>query len=55
MQTRAERLPIEIWLTIFRYLEVHDLSKAFKNLCYHFELILASNHLSFYVSLKKNQ
>jgi hypothetical protein len=37
MHTRAEQLSIEIWLTIFRYLEVHDLLKAFEKLNYHFE------------------
>ncbi|CAF2983750.1 unnamed protein product [Rotaria sp. Silwood2] len=51
MQTCAEQLPIEIWLIVFQYLEAHDLFHAFHNLNYHFNQILASNYLSFYVRL----
>lgn len=53
MKTRAEQLPIEIWISIFHYLEIHDLFQAFNNLNSYFNCILASNHLSYYVHLEK--
>ncbi|CAF3875334.1 unnamed protein product [Rotaria sp. Silwood1] len=53
MQTCAEHLPIEIWLTIFQYFEAHDLFHAFHNLNNYFNQILASNYLSFYVRLRE--
>jgi hypothetical protein len=52
MQTCTEQLPVEVWLTIFQYLEAHDIFHAFHNLNYYFNQILASNHLLFYVRLK---
>lgn len=54
MKTRVEHLPIELWISIFHYLEVHDIFQAFMNLNRYFDHILASNHLSFYVKLKNN-
>jgi hypothetical protein len=54
MKTRAEHLPIELWISIFYYLEIHDLFHTFTNLSRYFDHILASNHLSFYVRLKDN-
>jgi len=54
MHTCAEQLPIELWLTIFRYFEAHDLFQAFENLNHHFDQILASNYLSFYIRLKES-
>lgn len=53
MKTRAEQLPIEIWISIFHYFEIHDLFHAFADLNAYFESILASEHLSFYVHLEK--
>jgi len=53
MITHAEQFPIEIWLTIFRYLETHDLFQAFQNLNSSFNQILSSNHLSFYLQLRE--
>ena len=53
MKTRAEQLPIEIWISIFHYLEIHDLFNAFDHLNQYFNSILASDHLSFYVHLEK--
>lgn len=53
MKTCAEELPIEIWISIFHYLEIHDLFQAFDNLNNYFNSILSSNHLSFYVQLDK--
>lgn len=53
MKTCAEQLPIEIWILIFHYFEIHDLFKSFENLNNYFNSILSSNHLSFYVKLDK--
>jgi hypothetical protein len=53
MKTCAEQLPIEIWILIFHYLEIHDLFYAFNYLNNYFNSILASNHLVFYVQLEK--
>lgn len=53
MYTCAEQLPIEIWLTIYQYLEAHSIFQAFQNLNYYFDQILASNHLLFYIRLKE--
>lgn len=53
MHTCSEQLPIELYLTIFRYFEVHDLCQVFQNLNHHFDKILASNDLTFYVRLTK--
>jgi len=53
MYTCVEQLPIEIWLTIFQYLEAHAIFQAFQNLNHYFNQILASNHLLFYLRLKE--
>ncbi len=53
MKAYAEQLPIEIWLMIFRYLEMDDLFHGFHCLNSYFDQILASDHLSFYVRLKE--
>jgi hypothetical protein len=53
MKTCAEQLPIEIWILIFSYLEIHDLFQSFNNLNTYFNCILSSNHLSFNVHLEK--
>ena len=53
MVTRVENLPPELWISIFSYLEVPDLFKAFNNLNTYFDHLLASNHLSFHVRLTK--
>ncbi|CAF0793270.1 unnamed protein product [Rotaria sordida] len=54
MKTYAEHLPIELWILIFRYIEIHDLFRAFTNLNNYFNRILASNHLLFYIQLRKD-
>jgi hypothetical protein len=54
MKTRAEHLSIELWISIFNYLEIHDLFYTFTDLNRYFDQILASNHLLFYVRLKEN-
>ncbi|CAF3428260.1 unnamed protein product [Rotaria sp. Silwood2] len=51
MKARAEQLPIELWLSIFSYIEVHDLFQAFSNLNNFFDKLLASQHLLLYVQL----
>lgn len=53
MQTNAEALPLEIWLSVFQYFEAHDLLQAFQNLNQHFDQILSSTHLSFYLRWKR--
>jgi hypothetical protein len=55
MKTCAEHLPIELWISIFYYLEIHDLFQAFNNLNTYFNTLLTSNYLSFYVQLEKCQ
>lgn len=54
MKTRAEHLPIELWISIFNYLEIYDIFHTFSNLNDYFDDIIASNHLSFYIRLKEN-
>ncbi|CAF1290386.1 unnamed protein product [Rotaria sp. Silwood1] len=53
MQTQAEYLPKELWLSIFSYLKAHDLFTAFTNLNRRFDQLLASDYLTFYVQLEK--
>lgn len=53
MITQIEQLPIEIWLTIFRYFETHDLFQSFQNLNSYFNQILSSNHILFYLQLRE--
>ena len=53
MVIRVENLPPELWISIFSYLEAHDLFKAFNKLNTYFDHLLASNHLSFHVRLTK--
>lgn len=50
----AEKLPVELWLPIFSYLEAHDLFNAFNNLNSYFNGILDCSYLSFYLNLEKN-
>ena len=52
MKTCAEHLPIELWISVFGYLELRDLFYAFSRLNRYFDGILASNHLSVYVRLR---
>ncbi|CAF0840102.1 unnamed protein product [Adineta steineri] len=54
MKARAEHLPIEIWLIIYSYFEIHELFHIFNNLNYYFNSLLNSHHLSFYLRLVKN-
>lgn len=53
MQTCSEALPLEIWLSVFQYLEAHDLLQGFQNLNQHFDQILNSTHLFFHLRWKK--
>lgn len=53
MVTGIEELPLEIWLTVFQYLEVHELFQAFQKLNSHFDGILKSSHLSFHLRWNK--
>lgn len=54
MQTYVEQIPIELWVSIFSYLEAHDLFQAFGNLNNYFDCLLASNYLLFWIKLRKN-
>ena len=47
-----DELPLEIWFIVFQYLEAHDIFEAFWDLNSHFNRILNSNQLSFFVRLK---
>ena len=53
MKTCVERIPTELWISIFSYLEVHDFFHAFNNLNNHFDYLLKSNHLQFNVIFKR--
>lgn len=46
---------IEIWFSIFDYLEVHDLFHAFTNLNTYFQQLITSQHLSYNIQFKKNK
>ncbi len=54
MKTSIEDLPVELWISIFSYLEAHDLLQAFTNLNRHFDQLIASDYLLFHVRLGKN-
>jgi uncharacterized protein YsxB (DUF464 family) len=54
MKTSIEQLPVELWISIFSYLEAHDLLQAFTNLNNYFNQLIASNYLLFHVELGKN-
>lgn len=49
MKTCIEQLPIELWLSIFSYIEIHDLFRAFSDLNRSFDQLLAFHQLSLYV------
>ncbi|CAF0976060.1 unnamed protein product [Rotaria sp. Silwood1] len=51
MKSRGEQLPVELWLLIFSYIEVHDLFQAFSNLNNYFDKLLASKQLFLNVQL----
>jgi hypothetical protein len=53
MSSRVEQLPLELWISIFSYLEAHDLFEAFTNLNSYFDYLLASNHLQFNIIFRK--
>ena len=53
MKTCVEAIPLEIWFTVFQYLEAHDLFQAFQNLNSHFDQILGSTQLSLCLRWKK--
>ena len=55
MKTQVEHIPNELWLSIFSYLEAHDLFCGFNRLNNRFDEILASNYLTFYLQLKKQK
>ncbi|CAF0740955.1 unnamed protein product [Adineta ricciae] len=50
-----EDLPVELWISIFAYLEAHDLLQAFSNLNYYFDQIISSDYILFHVRLVFNQ
>ncbi|CAF3078725.1 unnamed protein product [Rotaria socialis] len=52
MKSRAEHLPIELWLSIFSYIEVHELFQAFYNLNNYFDKLFTSKHLLLYVQIE---
>jgi hypothetical protein len=54
MITCIEDIPIEIWLSIFSYLEAHDLFRAFTNLNNYFHQLMTSHHLLYNVQFNKN-
>jgi len=54
MVTCIEDIPIEIWLSIFSYLEAHDLFRAFINLNNYFQQLINSRHLLYNVQFNKN-
>jgi len=53
MKTQAEHLSNEVWLSIFSYLEAHDLFYGFVSLNYRFNKLLTSAYLKFYIELKQ--
>ncbi|CAF3913505.1 unnamed protein product [Adineta steineri] len=53
MKTSIEHLPVELWISIFSYLEAHDLLQAFTNLNHYFNQLIASDYLLFHVRLGK--
>ena len=55
MKTHAERLPVEIWLTILSYIEVHDLFYAFLSLNAYFNKLLNSSHLLLHVQFQSTK
>ncbi|CAM4778357.1 unnamed protein product [Rotaria magnacalcarata] len=52
MKSRVEHLPIELWLSIFSYIEVHELFQAFYNLNNYFDKLFTSKHLLLYVQVE---
>jgi hypothetical protein len=55
MLLQAEELPPEIWLSIFTFLEGHDLVRAFSCLNSFFDSLLRSPHLQLHIRIKKNE
>ncbi|CAF1085871.1 unnamed protein product [Adineta ricciae] len=54
MPSKLEQMPSEIFLIIFRYIEVHDLITAFANLNSYFDSLLASSHLRVHAIIDPN-
>ncbi|CAF4703449.1 unnamed protein product [Rotaria sp. Silwood2] len=54
MKTSIEHLPVELWISIFSYLEAHDLFQAFTDLNNYFDKLIASDYLLFHVRLGKS-
>jgi len=54
MKISIEDLPVELWISIFSYLEAHDLLQAFINLNHYFNQLIASDYLLFHVQLGKS-
>lgn len=54
MTTLIEDLPIELWISIFSYLEAHDLLRAFTNLNTYFDRLIVSDHLLLNVQIGKS-
>ncbi|CAF1224348.1 unnamed protein product [Rotaria sp. Silwood1] len=54
MTTSIEHLPVELWISIFSYLEAHDLFQAFTNLNNYFDQLIACDYLLFNVQLGKS-
>src|SRR5580698_740191 len=53
MISYAEQFPVEIWLSIFSYLEAQDLFHAFINLNSYFDQLLNCDYLTLTIKLKK--
>jgi hypothetical protein len=41
MSSRVEQLPVELWISIFSYIDIHDLFETFTNLNSYFDSLLA--------------
>lgn len=48
-----EDLPIEIWTSIFSYLEAHDLFRAFTRLNSYFTRLLRCNQLLYHIQFNQ--
>lgn len=54
MPSKLEQIPSEIFLTIFRYIEAHELINAFANLNSYFDSLLTSSHLRVHAIIDPN-
>lgn len=54
MATNIEDIPVELWFSIFSYLEAHDLLRAFINLNYYFQQLITSRQLLYNIQFNKH-